>query len=97
MRRRHVGIVASNGGADVAVAGDEPIRWIESYPTKLRHKRFDPCMRRGVHATVFFVAVKEIAADVTTRNPKTRAHQRDHHMRKILADTGFILQSYIDR
>ena len=48
--RRHVGVIAADGHADMAVAADQIIGRIEGDPSQPRHKRFDPGMRRAFDA-----------------------------------------------
>ena len=76
-RRRHVGVVAADGGADVAIAGHEVVGRIEADPAEPRHQRLDPGVRRAVGRTiVVLVAVIQVAADVAARDAAARARSR---------------------
>ena len=39
---RHIGVIAADRGANVAVAGEQAIGGIEADPAKVRQQRFDP-------------------------------------------------------
>ena len=84
-RRRHIGIVAANSGANVAVASEQTVGGIESHPSQGRQQCFHPGMSCvNYRAVVILRAAIEISADVAARNSQA-AHQRDHDVGKILA------------
>ncbi len=62
---RDVGVVSTDGGADVAVAGDEVVGWIEADPAEFGEEGLNPGVGGGAFGTVLVgVAVVEVAADV---------------------------------
>jgi len=73
-RRRHIGIVAADRGADVALAGRHVVGGIEANPAERRQIDFHPGMS-GVRlrAVLILRAVMQIARDVTRRNAQRRA------------------------
>ena len=46
---RHVGVVAADGGADVAIARDQPVGGIEANPAQLGQQRLHPGVGCRVH------------------------------------------------
>ena len=46
MRRRHIGIVPPNRGANMPVARHQPVRRIEPHPPQMRNQSLNPRMRR---------------------------------------------------
>src|ERR1700676_2391664 len=67
--RGHVGIIASDGGANVLFAGKSIDGGIETYPANVREKRFHPSVGGTVRRRMRgFTAVVKVAADIATRN-----------------------------
>ena len=96
--RRDVGVVAANGDADVAITADEVVGGIEGGPTEARDKGFDPGVGSAFEGAVFvavFLAMKEVAADVTAGDAE-RAHEGNHDVGEILADSLAGLQRVFD-
>jgi len=82
-----VGVVAANGGADVAVAGDEPVGGVEADPAELGEECLDPGVGGRVGgAVVVRLAVVEVAADVAAGDAELRPDQGDHDVGEVLAD-----------
>ena len=68
---RDVGVIAADGGADVAIAGDEVVGGIETDPAEFGEEGLDPGMGGGAFGAILVgVAVIEIAADVAAGNLK---------------------------
>ena len=64
-----VGVVATNGGADMSLVRNEVIGRIKANPAEVRHQDVDPGMA-GVRsgAVVVFAAAIEVAGDVSRRD-----------------------------
>ena len=45
VRRRHVGVIAADGGANVPVMRHQVVGRVEAHPAQMRHQHFDPCVR----------------------------------------------------
>ena len=87
VRGGDVGVVATDGGADVTIAGDEVVGGIEADPAQFREKRFNPGVGGGALGPILVgVAVVEVAADVAAGNLELRAYERDHDVGEVLAD-----------
>ena len=66
-----VRVVATDGGADVAIAGDEVVGGIEADPAEFGEEGLDPGVGCGAFGAILVgVAVIEIAADVAAGNLK---------------------------
>ena len=67
-RRGYVGVVAANGGPDVAVSGKLIVRGIEADPAKPWKQSLYPRVRRAFARTVLIaLPVEQIAAYITAR------------------------------
>ena len=96
-RRRHVGVVAADGHANVALAGRRVVGRIESDPAQLGQQRFDPRVRRAVRRSIRVVSLMEqIAAHVAARDAEP-PDQRDHDVGEVLADAAARGQRIVDR
>ena len=69
MGRRHVGIVTTDGGAYMPIAGNEAVGGVEADPAEFGQKAFDPGVGGGVVGTILpLIPVVKVAADVAARN-----------------------------
>ncbi len=96
-RGRHVGIVATDRGADVALAGQNVVGGIQADPAEAGQVGLEPGMGGVVGRAVQpAAAVIEIARDVARRDaPGPR--DRDHDVGEVLADAAPPLQRHLDR
>ena len=86
---RDVGVVAADGGADVAIAGDEVVGGIEADPAEFGRKASTQAWVAELSERSWcVVAVVEVAADVAAGDAELGADQRDHDVGEILADAG---------
>ena len=93
----NVGVVAADGGANVAVAGDEIVGGVEANPAELGQKCLDPGVGCGALGAVFVgVTVVEIAADIAAGDLQLGADERDHDVGEILADAGLGGEGVLD-
>src|SRR5665213_2985114 len=86
LRWWHVCVGAADGGAEVAVVGDEVVGGIEAEPPEMRHERLNPGVG-GVRcgAVVVFAAAIEVTGDIAGGNSDV-AKQGDHGVGEVLAD-----------
>ena len=69
MGRRNIGIVSPDGGANVAVVGDEVVGGIEPDPAEVRQQNIDPRVGRIRRRPVMiFAAAVEIPRDISRRD-----------------------------
>ena len=95
--RRHVGIIASNGDANMAVARQNVVRRIEPDPAQARKIGFDPGMRGILAGAVLILApVMQISRNIARRNPPASC-DRNRNMCEILANTALFRNREIDR
>ena len=93
----YVGIVAADGGADMAMVGNEVVGGIKADPAEMGKEDVNPCVSRvWGRAVVVFAAAIEIAGNVACRNPDV-AEQRDHGVGKVLANALSADNGVIDR
>ena len=91
-----VGVVATYGGADMTMVGDEIVGRIEANPAEMRQQDVDPCVRGvGGRAVVVFAAAIEVAGDVASRDAH-QAEQGDHGVGEVLADAAGTDDGFVD-
>jgi len=95
--RGHVGIVAADGGADVAMMGDEVVGGVEAHPAQVGQEHIDPGVS-GVRggAVVILAAAVEVAGDVAGGDADM-AQEGDHGVGKVLANALAADDGLIDR
>src|SRR5580698_124413 len=86
---RNIGIVASEGDADVAVGADQVVGRVEGEPSQAGEEGFNPGVGRAFERAIFFlfglVAVKHISAHVAAGNAQG-TDEGDHDVGEILTD-----------
>src|ERR1700690_4113485 len=83
----NIGVIPPHSDADVAFPPEKVIGGIEFHPAGFPKISFDPGVRRARGgAVVPLVLMIKVAADVAARNAEL-AHESDHDVSKILADT----------
>ena len=92
----YVGVVSTDGGADVTAVGDEVVGGIEAYPTEVREQDIDPGVGGiGGGAVVVFAAAVEVSGNITRRDADM-AEQGDHGVGEVLADALAADDGFVD-
>ena len=96
VRGGNIGVVATDGGADVPVVCNKVIGGIKTNPAKMRHEHVDPGMAGvGGRTVVIFATSVEIAGDVASGDAN-KAQQSDHGVGEILTDSAPIEDGLVD-
>ena len=83
----HIRVIASDGGTDMTLGGEQVVGWVETHPPHLGQKGLDPGMRSvGPGPIRVLLAMVQIATHISAGYAHM-PHQRNHRVGKILADT----------
>ena len=93
-----VGVVASDGGTDVAVSGDEVVGGIEADPAEFGHEDLNPGVGGGGGGAVglLLAAVGEITGDVAAGEVEPGPDEGGHDVGKVLTDALAVLEGDVD-
>ena len=96
-RRRHVGVVAADRSADVALRRHDVIGRVEPDPAEAGQIGLDPGMARILaRAILALAAVMQIARHIARRHAPASRH-RDHDVGEVLAHPAPGLERVVDR